>query len=80
MARFRVSEPFGLASRNLFVLAGDVIDGHIAPGMKVEIPLNASTTLTAYPPWSTYAAHLHARKSGFASSVRTAMSSRLGRA
>lgn len=47
MARFRISGSFAIEGRQLFVLAGDVIDGRIVPGMHVAIHLNASTTMTA---------------------------------
>lgn len=47
MARFHISGAFAIESRNLFVLAGDVVDGRIVPGMQVEIPLNSSTAITA---------------------------------
>ena len=46
MAQFRISESFALESRNLFVLAGDVIAGRIVAGMQVAIPFNGTIALT----------------------------------
>ena len=46
-ATFHVRESFGLESRNLFVMAGEIVEGRVASGMEVAIPLNRclSTTL-----------------------------------
>jgi len=47
MARFRVSGSFPLESRKPLVLAGDVVDGRIVPGMEVQIPFNTEAAMTA---------------------------------
>lgn len=47
MARFHISEVFPLKSRSLFVLAGNILDGTVSPGMFVHIPFNGSVAMTA---------------------------------
>ena len=47
MARFHVSGAFPLRSRSLFVLAGSIVDGTVAPGMFVHIPFNLGTAMSA---------------------------------
>jgi len=38
MATFLVADVFVIKSRNLFVLAGDILDGRISRGMRVSLP------------------------------------------
>jgi len=47
MALFRIAASFAVQSRNLFVLAGDVVEGRIVPGMLVRIRCNSSVAMTA---------------------------------
>jgi hypothetical protein len=47
MAKFFVFDTFEVASRNLFVLAGEIREGEIRAGMKVHIRLNSSVSTTA---------------------------------
>ena len=46
-ARFLVSEsfPITVSSRQLFVLAGDIVEGTIKSGMQVVIPFNSALSL-----------------------------------
>lgn len=39
-ARFRVADAFSIESRRLFVLAGEIVDGVVRPGMSVLIDFN----------------------------------------
>ncbi|MCP3976555.1 MAG: hypothetical protein GY720_18870 [bacterium] len=45
-ATFHVRQCFGLESRNFFVMAGDIVEGRIASGMEVAIPLNSAVSVT----------------------------------
>ena len=45
MARFKVSGTAALESLNLFVIAGDVTEGVIVPGMIVHIPVNSKLSI-----------------------------------
>ncbi len=47
MAKFFVFDTFELASRNLFVLAGEIREGEIKAGMNVNIRFNSSVSMTA---------------------------------
>jgi hypothetical protein len=41
-AEFYIRDTFEIPSRNLFVLAGSIVDGTVRPGMSVHIYLNKS--------------------------------------
>ncbi len=41
MATFRVRETFEIPDRNLFVIAGSIVEGKIQKGMFVHVPLNS---------------------------------------
>ncbi len=43
MPRFHVKDTFEIPSRQLFVLAGSIVEGTIKTGMFVRVPLNAET-------------------------------------
>jgi hypothetical protein len=45
-ASFHVRRSFGLQSRTLFVISGDIVDGQITSGMEVDIPLNSAVSIT----------------------------------
>jgi hypothetical protein len=47
MAKFHVFDIFEVESRNLFVLAGEITEGEIKVGMKVNIRFNSSVSMTA---------------------------------
>ena len=47
MPKFHVQETFELPERNLFVMAGTVLEGEIQPGMFIHIPCNSSLDITA---------------------------------
>lgn len=47
MARFHVNESFAIESRSLFVLAGNVVEGAVLPGMVILVPLNSQLSLSA---------------------------------
>lgn len=47
MASFRVKETFSLNSRQCFVLAGEIIEGKVAAGMKILVPFNSATSMSA---------------------------------
>jgi hypothetical protein len=38
MAEFLIADVFVIKSRDLFVLAGDILDGRIIEGMRVSLP------------------------------------------
>lgn len=38
--KFYVRDTFNIPSRNLFVLAGSIVEGTVRPGMSVRIPFN----------------------------------------
>ena len=44
-ARFRVSRTFLISQQQLFVLAGDIVEGAVSPGMQFEIPVGAAPSL-----------------------------------
>lgn len=46
-AKFRVSSTFALRSRQLFVLAGEIVDGELRAGMVAEIRCNPSFAIDA---------------------------------
>lgn len=46
-ARFRVVQSFPLASMQWFVLAGEVTEGTVRPGMRVHIPFNDAVAMWA---------------------------------
>ena len=45
-ARFKAVGTFHLQSRRLFVIYGDVTEGEVRPGMRVELPLNSGLVVT----------------------------------
>jgi hypothetical protein len=45
--RFRVEYTFIIAERRLFVLAGEIVEGSVRPGMVLQVPLNDMVTITA---------------------------------
>ncbi|HEX8319445.1 hypothetical protein [Longimicrobium sp.] len=45
--RFRVEYTFVIAERGLFVLAGEIVEGSVRPGMVLQVPLNDMVTITA---------------------------------
>ena len=47
MPKFHVKETFELQDRNLFVMAGSILEGEIRPSMFVHIPCNSSLDITA---------------------------------
>jgi hypothetical protein len=47
MARFHVRDAFAINDKNLFVLAGFVIEGEIQAGMLLRIPFQPTTMMTA---------------------------------
>jgi hypothetical protein len=44
---FRVEDTFAITLRNLFVLAGEIVEGTVRAGMVLQIPLNDMVTMTA---------------------------------
>lgn len=46
MPRFHVRDTFAIGDKNLFVLAGFVIEGEIKDGMLVRLPFSATIMLT----------------------------------
>jgi hypothetical protein len=46
-ARFLVEYTFEIAERGLFVLAGEIVEGAVRPGMVLEVPLNDMVFMTA---------------------------------
>jgi uncharacterized protein (DUF1015 family) len=46
MSKFRVNDIFALESRQLFVLAGSIVEGQIRAGMIVNVPLNSSLVVS----------------------------------
>ena len=44
---FRVFEPYVLESRNWYVLPGEIVEGNVAVGMYVNIPIDSSQELAA---------------------------------
>jgi len=46
MSKFRVNDTFALESRQLFVLAGSIVEGQIRAGMIVNVPLNSSLLIS----------------------------------
>jgi hypothetical protein len=44
---FRVEYTFVIAERGLFVLAGEIVEGAVRPGMVLQVPLNDMVTMTA---------------------------------
>jgi hypothetical protein len=42
MAKFRVINTFEIPARDYFVLCGDVVEGMVAAGMLVHVPMNAA--------------------------------------
>jgi hypothetical protein len=42
MSKFRVKDTFALELRQLFVMAGSIVEGQIRAGMIVSVPLNSS--------------------------------------
>ena len=44
---FKVTTPFVVKGRRLFVLPGEVIEGAPRPGMRLSVPLNNSVEMTA---------------------------------
>jgi hypothetical protein len=47
MARFHAQDTFTIPSRDVFVIAGDVVEGQVSKGMTVHIPLNGGLSMTA---------------------------------
>lgn len=45
--RFRVEYTFVIAERSLFVLAGEIMEGSVRPGMVLQVPLNDMVIMTA---------------------------------
>jgi hypothetical protein len=45
LARFKVEQAFAIKSRDLFVVAGDVIEGEVRAGMAMTLPTGAGQTL-----------------------------------
>ena len=44
-ATFRALRTFGLESRNLFVISGDVVQGSVVAGMRIHVPLNSAVSI-----------------------------------
>lgn len=44
--RFHVKDTFEIPSRQIFVMAGSVVEGEISAGMFVHIPLNSLAAIT----------------------------------
>jgi hypothetical protein len=44
---FRVEYTFEIAGRGLFVLAGEILEGTVRPGMVLQVPLNDMAAITA---------------------------------
>jgi hypothetical protein len=48
MAKFHVRDTFEIATdRNLFVLAGSIVEGVVRQGMFIRVPFNSSFAVTA---------------------------------
>lgn len=45
-AKFYALGSFLLRSRNIFVIVGDVLEGEVAPGMRILLPLGGITMAT----------------------------------
>jgi hypothetical protein len=45
-ATFKVHKTFLLPSLSFFVFAGEIVQGTVKPGMKIQIALNGSTEIT----------------------------------
>ena len=44
VARFKVSGSFTLENLNLFVVIGDVVEGSVAAGMSLKVPVSSSAS------------------------------------
>ena len=47
MPRFHVRDTFAIHDKSVFVMAGFIIEGEIAPGMSVRLPFKENVMMTA---------------------------------